>query len=112
MESIGDIRDLGAVSAFIKKTKPRFVFHLAAQAFVQRSLDDPLDTWTTNVNGTVNILEALKQVNWECSAVLITVIKYTKTLSGSGDIVKMTDWGKDPYSASKSVCRARDSVTC
>ena len=103
MESIGDIRDLGAVSAFIKKTKPRFVFHLAAQAFVQRSLDDPLDTWTTNVNGTVNILEALKQVNWECSAVLIT----------SDKVYENVEWvwgyrendrlgGKDPYSASKA----------
>ena len=69
------------------------MFHLAAQAFVKRSLDDPLDTWTTNVNGTVNILEALKQVNWECSAVSLRVIKYMKTWSGFGDIMKMTDWG-------------------
>ena len=55
-----DIRDLNSLSDLIIKTQPDFVFHLAAQALVRKSYKDPLETWSTNLVGTLNILESLR----------------------------------------------------
>ena len=54
-----DIRNLNEVENTIIKTKPDFVFHLAAQSLVRQSYENPIDTWQTNVMGTINILESL-----------------------------------------------------
>ena len=55
-----DVRDLGRLRDAMAAAKPEIVFHLAAQALVRASYDDPIATLTTNLNGTVNLLEALR----------------------------------------------------
>jgi CDP-glucose 4,6-dehydratase len=68
----GDVRDLGTMRSLIETTRPDFVFHLAAQSIVSTSYADPVETVTTNVVGTMNILEALRTTGHPCVAVLIT----------------------------------------
>ena len=98
-----DIRDSKKLGKIFLKEKPDFVFHLAAQAIVKKSYDDPKTTWETNVIGTLNILECLRKVEKKCTAIIITSDKcyYNKELSRG---YKETDelGGKDPYSASKA----------
>ena len=55
-----DIRNLEEIKKIVYKHEPDFIFHLAAQAIVSKSYIDPVDTISTNVMGTVNILEALR----------------------------------------------------
>jgi len=57
---IGDVRDLAAVRKVVAETKPDFVFHFAAQSLVRLSYEQPVETYATNVMGTVNVLEALR----------------------------------------------------
>lgn len=97
-----DIRDGGALKALVHEIKPDFVFHLAAQALVRRSYDDPGDTWQTNVMGTLNVLEALRDLKSPCVAVLITSDKCYDNVEWVWGY-RETDalGGPDPYSASK-----------
>ena len=97
-----DIRDLGAMRELIRDTQPDFVFHLAAQAIVSTSYSDPVDTLTTNVMGTMNILEALRTLERPCVAVLITSDKCYDNVEGVWGY-RETDGlgGKDIYSGSK-----------
>jgi len=57
---VGDVRELDAVRAVVNETCPDFIFHLAAQSLVRRSYAEPVETYATNVMGTVNVLEALR----------------------------------------------------
>lgn len=57
----GDLRDSTSIDYVVKKAKPDFVFHLAAQSFPQTSFTAPLDTYETNIQGTSRVLEALRQ---------------------------------------------------
>lgn len=57
----GDIRDYLSLNAAIRNSKPDFLFHLAAQSYPKTSFDSPIDTFETNIIGTANILEALRQ---------------------------------------------------
>jgi CDP-glucose 4,6-dehydratase len=57
---LGDVRDLPAVRRVVEETNPDFVFHLAAQPLVRLSYDQPVETFATNIMGTVNVLEALR----------------------------------------------------
>ena len=60
MESqIGDIRDLSSLKKSINKFKPDILVHLAAQPLVRESYINPVETYSTNIMGTVNVLEAL-----------------------------------------------------
>lgn len=59
----GDLRDPQAVVDSIQAARPDFVFHLAAQPLVRLSYQQPVETWQTNVMGTINVLEALKQLS-------------------------------------------------
>lgn len=56
----GDLRDSTSIDDVIKKSKPHYVFHLAAQSFPQASFSSPLDTYDTNIQGTSRVLESLK----------------------------------------------------
>ncbi len=99
----GDIRNLGALKEYIDDIQPDFVFHLAAEAFVRKSYQDPLKTWETNVIGSINLLESLRNLKNICSAVLITTDKVYKNKEWiygyrENDILG----GHDPYSASKA----------
>jgi CDP-glucose 4,6-dehydratase len=99
---IGDVRDAAAVAALIGRVKPDFVFHLAAQAIVSTSYDEPLDTISTNVMGTVNVLEALRHLEHPCTAVFITSDKCYENVEWPWGY-KETDHlgGRDIYSGSK-----------
>jgi CDP-glucose 4,6-dehydratase len=97
-----DIRDEEQIKSIFKKAKPDFVFHLAAQSLVIKSYNNPHDTMTTNIIGTVNILEALMGLENNCTAVMITSDKCYDNVEWIWGY-KETDMlgGKDPYSASK-----------
>jgi CDP-glucose 4,6-dehydratase len=98
-----DIRDFQEVKNIFKKVQPDIVFHLAAQPLVLKSYSNPHETFETNVQGTVNILEAVRTTETVKELVLITTDK----------VYKNHDWiwgyrendelgGYDPYSASKA----------
>lgn len=99
---IGDIRDLPAISKLIRDEKPDFVFHLAAQAIVSTSYSDPVETMTSNVIGTMNILEALRHTQYPCVVILITSDKCYDNVEWEWGY-RETDamGGKDIYSGSK-----------
>ena len=97
-----DIRNVGAVEKEIVQAKPDFLFHLAAQPIVGASYGDPIETWSTNVMGTINILEALRKLKHNCSAVIITSDKcYDNVEWEWGYRENDALGGPDPYSASK-----------
>jgi len=97
-----DVRDLDKLQQVVNKFKPDFIFHLAAQAIVSKSYEDPLNTITTNVIGTSNILESIKNIKHKCAAVMITSDKCYENVEWEWGY-KETDHlgGKDIYSASK-----------
>jgi len=99
---VADIRDLPAMRNIFSEVQPDFVFHLAAQPIVVLSYEDPIETISTNVLGTANILEALKKVTNHCYAVIITSDKCYDNVEWTWGY-RETDalGGKDPYSASK-----------
>ena len=97
-----DIRNYPALENFIEIHKPSTVIHLAAQALVFESYEDPLGTFETNVNGTANLLDiAVKNQNIK-AVVVATTDKVYKNLN-TGEKYKETDQleGSEPYSASK-----------
>lgn len=97
-----DIRNIGAVERVVVEAKPDFLFHLAAQPIVGASYDDPIETWSTNVMGTINVLEALRKIQHDCSAVIITSDKcYDNVEWEWGYRENDALGGPDPYSASK-----------
>ena len=61
--NIRDIRDQEGINALVKELQVDVVFHLAAQPLVRRSYQDPLGTWSTNVQGSLILLEALKRIS-------------------------------------------------
>ncbi len=98
-----DIRDTDAVPAAIAEEAPDFVFHMAAQALVKASYDDPVGTYSTNAIGTANVLEGLRKLDNTCTAVLITSDKCyenVETYYGYREDDRLG--GADPYSASKA----------
>lgn len=97
-----DIRDDLAVRGAFVEAKPDFVFHLAAQALVRRSYEAPLETWETNVLGTLHVLEALRKLDKPCATVIITSDKcYDNVEWVWGYRESDPMGGPDPYSASK-----------
>ena len=97
-----DVRDLAAMRELVATEQPDFVFHLAAQAIVSASYADPVETLTTNVMGTMNILESLRQLSKPCVAVMITSDKCYDNVEWVWGY-RETDalGGKDVYSGSK-----------
>jgi len=97
-----DVRDLDFVKNIVEEVKPDFVFHLAAQPLVSISYSDPIETVYTNVLGTTNILEALKESNHNCVGIIITSDKCYDNVEWVWGY-KETDilGGKDIYSGSK-----------
>ena len=70
-----DIRDLSAVVDAVTASQPQVVLHLAAQPLVRSSYRDPLGTWSTNVQGSLHLLEALKPLEHPCAVVMVTTDK-------------------------------------
>lgn len=101
----GDIRNSEFVQQVFVQAQPDIVFHLAAQPLVRRSYDAPLDTWSANLMGTANVLEASRHTKSLKAAVLITtdkVYKNQESLKGYRESDSLG--GHDPYSASKAAC--------
>lgn len=98
-----DIGDQDAVKAAVKKTNPEIVFHLAAQPLVRYSYSTPVDTWKTNVMGSVHLLEACRDLSDLQAVVFITTDKcYENKESTKGYTEEDSLGGHDPYSASKA----------
>lgn len=98
----GDIRDLPKLRQTVESVRPDFVFHLAAQSLVRLSYREPVETYSTNVMGTVNVLEALRLAGRPCTVVAITTDKcYENRESTQGYREEDPMGGHDPYSSSK-----------
>ena len=98
-----DIRDNNAVNNVITKYKPEIVFHLAAQSLVRRSYMNPVETWDTNIMGTVNILEACRYHPCVRAIIVVTSDKcYENNEWPWGYRENDRLGGFDPYSASKA----------
>lgn len=102
---IFDISEPGAISRAMRSIQPEIVFHLAAQPLVRQSYADTPETYRSNVMGTVELLEAVRNTDSVRAAVFVTTDK----------VYKNNEWvhpyrevdrlgGKDPYSASKAAC--------
>lgn len=100
---LGDVRDLDLLVDAISRFKPEIVFHLAAQPLVRASYEDPLETITTNVLGTANLLEAVRRTPSVRAVIVSTTDKCYENI-GCAQGYRETDplGGRDPYSASKA----------
>jgi CDP-glucose 4,6-dehydratase len=98
-----DISSFKEIYKSIESIKPDYVFHLAAQPLVLQSYEDPYTTYMSNSVGTLNVLESLKRLNHDCSAVIITSDKCYENI---GKKVNYSEndrlGGVDPYSTSKA----------
>lgn len=100
--AFGDIRNLAAVSALFSQNEPEIVIHNAAQALVRRSYREPVETYATNVMGTVNVLEAARHAKSVRAVVVVTSDKcYENRGSLEGYHESDAMGGHDPYSSSK-----------
>jgi CDP-glucose 4,6-dehydratase len=98
-----DIRDLPRLKSAIADCRPDVVIHMAAQSVVRRAYEDPIETYSTNVMGTVNVLEALRQLGRPCVVVNVTSDKCfanREWLWGYRENDSLG--GRDPYSNSKA----------
>ncbi len=102
VSTIGDIREYSTVDSMMRLTRPEIIFHLAAQPLVRYSYQAPVETYSTNVMGTVHLFEAARQLN--------TVRAIVNVTSDKGYENKEWMWGyrehdpmggHDPYSSSK-----------
>lgn len=97
-----DIRDEKTLVRTMQEFQPDFVFHLAAQAIVKKGYDFPLETFAVNVQGTVNVLEAIRQTPCVKGALMVTSDKcYENAEKGGAFDEDCPMGGADPYSASK-----------
>jgi len=100
---VGDIRDGSALHGALQAFQPEYVFHLAAQALVTKSYDDPVATFDSNVMGSVHLLDAVRQCGSVRSLVYITSDKCYQNVEwvwGYRENDRLG--GHDPYSASKA----------
>ena len=98
-----DIRSADAVDAVIKEVQPDLVFHLAAQPLVLQSYRDPVETFASNVMGTVHLLEAIRHQPATRGVVVVTSDKvYRNEERTTGYVESDHLGGHDPYSASKA----------
>jgi CDP-glucose 4,6-dehydratase len=99
---IGDVRDAQAVQAAVAAARPEIVFHLAAQPLVRYSYDHPVETYATNVMGTVHVLEAARQIGGVRAIVAVTSDKCYENREWVWPYRESDPLGgHDPYSSSK-----------
>ena len=106
-----DIRNLNELKNFFQEVEPEVVFHLAAQALVLDSYANPVDTFATNVMGTVNVLECIRMTSSVKSAVIVTTDKCYENKEwfwGYRETEPMG--GFDPYSSSKGCAELATSA--
>ncbi|QPF93899.1 CDP-glucose 4,6-dehydratase [Bradyrhizobium genosp. B] len=108
----GDVRDIEALSHALAKSRPDVVFHLAAQSVLRESYVDPIGTVSTNVMGTLNVLEAVRQFNLKAKAERSGDGVRSLVIVTSDKCYENREWvwgyreneamgGHDPYSTSK-----------
>ncbi len=99
----GDVRDRDRLDRAMRESRPHVVLHLAAQALVRASYASPAETFSTNVQGTVNVLDVAREVAGIKAIVVVTSDKVYAN-DGSGKPYREDDrlGGTDPYSASKA----------
>ena len=101
--NIVDVTDYSLFSSLLHDLKPDFIFHLAAQPIVSASYENPLLTWQTNVNGTLNLLESLRTFKHSCIVVCITSDKCYENKEWTWGYRESDQLGgSDPYSVSKA----------
>jgi CDP-glucose 4,6-dehydratase len=99
----GDIRDVSALEKAIREFQPEIVFHLAAQPLVRRSYVDPIQTYSTNVMGTANVLESIRKSSSVRAALIVTTDKCYLNREWSWGYREIDPLGGyDPYSSSKA----------
>jgi CDP-glucose 4,6-dehydratase len=100
--TVGDVRDLESLQSNLSKSKPEIVIHMAAQSLVRASYAEPVATYATNVMGTVNVLEAVRQCPSAHAVIIITSDKcYGRTQDTQRYSENDRFGGRDPYSNSK-----------
>ena len=100
---IGDIRDRELLRRAVAEVQPEIVIHMAAQALVRRSYREPVGTFETNITGTVNLLDVLRDIDGLGAVLVVTSDKVYENRE-DGHAMAETDplGGDDPYSASKA----------
>jgi CDP-glucose 4,6-dehydratase len=100
---IGDVREAAILTSVMQAAQPEIVFHLAAQSLVRHSYADPVDTYETNVLGTIHVLEAVRKTPSVRAVVIITTDKCYENKEWIWPY-RETDplGGYDPYSSSKA----------
>jgi CDP-glucose 4,6-dehydratase len=98
-----DVRDAAKVAHTVSESRPDFIFHLAAQSLVRESYAQPIETFATNVMGTINVLEAARTLDRPCVVIVVTTDKcYLNREWHYGYREDDPLGGRDPYSASKA----------
>ena len=99
---LGDICDLPTVQAAVAACQPHVIFHLAAQSLVRHSYEQPVETYATNVLGTVHVLEAVRRAQKTCAVIAITTDKCYENREWLHSYREEDALGGyDPYSSSK-----------
>jgi len=99
---IADITDFNSVRKTMESCRPEIIFHMAAQSLVRRSYESPVETYSTNVMGTVHLLEAIRQVGCARAVIIVTSDKcYENKEWVWGYRENDPMGGYDPYSSSK-----------
>ena len=97
-----DIRDEECIKDLFAKYRPEIVFHLAAQPLVRLSYVEPVETWQTNVMGTINVMEAIRTTDSVKAGVMITTDKCYENREQMHAYTEDDPMGGyDPYSSSK-----------
>ncbi len=98
-----DITNYDSLSKTLKEINPEIVFHLAAQSLVIESYKNPRKTWMVNTMGSVNVIEAIRELNKPCILVMITTDKVYKNFEWEYSYREIDELGgNDPYSSSKA----------
>ena len=99
-----DIRESTKLSGYFREINPDAVIHLAAQALVRESYKNPMNTFETNVIGTINVIKASQEISDLKAQLIVTTDKVYKNISKTTGYLE-TDalGGQDPYSASKAL---------
>jgi CDP-glucose 4,6-dehydratase len=99
----GDVRDSAALRNAMQRARPEVVFHMAAQSLVRQSYADPVETYSTNVMGTVHVLDAARHVDGLRAVINVTTDKCYENLETRRAYIESdTLGGRDPYSNSKA----------
>lgn len=99
----GNLNDPEALQRLVKDSSPDVIFHLAAQSLVLASFESPLETFSTNIIGTANLLDALRSYNKDCDVIVVTSDKCYQNKEDHKQYIETDPLGGiDPYSASKA----------